>query len=57
MAATVDTKEQFPAGTEEKSIIEEQKLRIKAGAIKCEYSGSKATGWVLTTTWNVIGEQ
>ncbi|MCZ6664002.1 MAG: hypothetical protein O7B81_01720 [Gammaproteobacteria bacterium] len=33
------------------------RLLRKAGAIGNGCTGSKAKGWVLKTTWNVIGEQ
>lgn len=57
MPSTFPSKETFPAGTSEDQIKEEQRLRIKAGAISSNYKGSEADGWVLTTVWNVIGEQ
>ena len=57
MPGTVTTNESFPKGTTKTQIKEEQRLRIKAGAISCDYSGSASKGWTLTTVWNVIGEQ
>jgi hypothetical protein len=57
MPSTIDTKEQFPAGTTKAQVETEMKLRLKAGAINSKYTGSESEGWVLTTTWNVIGEQ
>ena len=36
---------------------EEQRLRIMAGAITSDYTGSVEEGWTLKTVWNVIGEQ
>lgn len=57
MPATFQTVETFKKGTKEKQIKEEQRLRIKAGAISSDYTGKEADGWTLTTTWNVIGEQ
>ena len=57
MAATFKTVEEFPKGTTEDQIKEEQRLRLKAGAITSRYEGSEEEGWVLTTEWNVIGEQ
>ena len=57
MPATFTQVETFPAGIDRSDIEEEQRLRIKAGAITSEISGTKASGWKLTTTWNVIGEQ
>ena len=57
MPATFTQVEEFPAGTEEARVKEEQRLRIKAGAISSEYEGSESEGWKLTTTWNVLGEQ
>ncbi len=57
MPATSATVEKFPPGTQEARIKEEQRLRLKAGAIKSEYDGSEGDGWALTTTWNVFGDQ
>jgi hypothetical protein len=57
MPATVDTNEQFPTGTAKAQMDAEVALRLKAGAISSKYTGSETEGWVLITTWNVIGEQ
>ena len=57
MPSTIDTVEHFPAGTTKAQVDREVELRLKAGAIQSKYGGSKSTGWTLTTTWNVIGEQ
>jgi hypothetical protein len=57
MPATIDTNEQFPAGTTKTQMDAEVALRLKASAISSKYTGSETEGWVLTTTWNVIGEQ
>ena len=57
MPATIDTNEQIPAGTTKAQMDAEVALRLKAGAISSKYTGSETEGWVLTTTWNVIGEQ
>jgi hypothetical protein len=57
MPSTIDTKEQFPAGTTKGHMDTEVQLRLKAGAISSKYKGNESEGWVLTTTWNVIGEQ
>jgi hypothetical protein len=57
MPATFTQVEEFPAGTPEAIVKEEQRLRITAGAITSEYDGSQSEGWKLTTTWNVLGEQ
>ena len=57
MPATIDTVEQFPAGTTTSQMDKEVELRVKAGAIQSSYVGSESEGWTLTTTWNVIGEQ
>lgn len=56
MPATVKTEESFPNGVSETQIKEEKSLRLRAGAIRCEYTGSVEDGWKLTTEWNVIGE-
>ncbi len=57
MPSTIDTSEQFPAGTTKAQMDKEVELRLKAGAITSTYTGSQAQGWTLTTTWNVFGEQ
>ena len=57
MPATIETYEKFPRGIAEPRIKEEQRLRLKAGAITSTYRGTERTGWTLTTVWNLIGEQ
>jgi len=57
MPATIDTKELFPPGTTESRMKKEVDLRMKACAIRSHYTGDKTNGWVLVTTWNVIGQQ
>ena len=56
MAATVTTQEKFDKSTSEKRLQKEIELRIKAGAIRSNFTKEDDT-WVLTTEWNVIGEQ
>ncbi len=56
MPSTISTEETFPAGVPEARIEEERDLRIAAGAIRSEYSGSEEDGWILRTEWNVIGQ-
>jgi hypothetical protein len=57
MPATFTTTETFPAPPATlHSVQDEQKLRIKAGAITSQIDPSDPTRFVLTTTWNVIGE-
>ena len=57
MPATIDTVEQFPAGTTTAQMDKAVELRLKAGAVQSNYVGSESDGWTLTTTWNVIGQQ
>ena len=57
MAKTTTDTDKFPAGTKEERVKNEQQSSLDAGAVKSSYSGSEAEGWVLKTTWNVIGEQ
>jgi hypothetical protein len=57
MPATIETYEKFPRGIAEPRLQEEQRLRLKAGAITSTYRGAERTGWTLTTVWNIIGEQ
>ena len=57
MNATFDTTENFPAKTSESQMDHEVKLRLRAGAITSKYTGSTTKGWVLTTTWNILGQQ
>lgn len=56
MAATITTKETFPSSVPKKSMDEEVRLRMASGAIRSTYEliGDE---WVLSTEWNVIGEQ
>jgi hypothetical protein len=57
MPATFDTTEIFPVPPATlASVQSDQQLRIKAGAITSKIDQSDATKFVLTTTWNVIGE-
>ena len=56
MAATFTTTEIFDESIPEEEMQKEVDLRIKAGAIRSEYS-KKNSSWILTTEWNVIGEQ
>ena len=57
MPGTFKSKESFPKETTEEQVKEEQRLRVKAGAIKSEYSRNEDGNWTLITEWNVIGEQ
>mgnify|MGYP003396131649 CR=1 FL=1 len=57
MPATIETHERFPRGVVEARLQEEQRLRLKAGAITATYRGSERAGWTLTTVWNVLGDQ
>ncbi len=57
MPAAFPTTETFSAGTPETQMKDEQRLRLRSGTIDSNFIGSVAEGWVLTTTWNVIGEQ
>jgi hypothetical protein len=55
--ATFRTTETFPIPpTTLQQVRDEQQLRIKAGAITSKIDQSDPTRFVLTTTWNVIGE-
>lgn len=56
MAATVTTKELFDGRISKEKMDIEVDLRIKAGAIRSSFKKEKGK-WVLTTEWNVIGEQ
>lgn len=57
MPATIVTEEQFPSGVTREQIEVAVQLRLKASAISSQFTGSEIEGWVLKTTWNVIGEQ
>lgn len=56
MPATVTTKEPLEAGIDEAALEREMKLRLKAGAIRCEVKEVDGKKF-LFTEWNVIGEQ
>lgn len=56
MPATVTTTEIFDGGIPEEDMQKEVDLRIRAGAIRSNFS-KKNNSWVLTTEWNVIGDQ
>lgn len=57
MPATITTTEKFDkSDTSEDDVKGLVELRIKAGAIRSTYS-SVGNTWVLTTEWNVIGQQ
>jgi hypothetical protein len=58
MPATTTTKELFPKATWSLAQVQaEQALRIKAGAVTSTIdSASDPANYVLTTVWNVIGE-
>lgn len=56
MAATVTTKETFDKSVTEENLQKEVELRIKAEAIRSTFTREDGT-WLLTTEWNVIGEQ
>jgi hypothetical protein len=58
MPATTTTTELFPKATVTLANVKnEQRLRIKAGAIRSTIdSTSDANNNILTTEWNVIGE-
>jgi hypothetical protein len=55
MPATVTTVEKFPLTTPQSDVEAERDLRIKAGAIRSTIT-KDAQNWILTTEWNVIGE-
>lgn len=55
MPSTITTTENFPIETEEERLLEEVRLRIKAGAIRSWYE-KQDESWMLYTEWNVIGE-
>jgi hypothetical protein len=57
MPATIETNEEFPK-TEYTAadMKKEASLRIKAGAIRSSHKSKNAGTWLLTTEWNVIGE-
>jgi hypothetical protein len=57
MPATTTTKELFAKATTTLTQVQQERdLRIKAGAIRSTIDASDATNYVLTTEWNVIGE-
>lgn len=56
MPATIETKEQFDGNTTTAQLDVEVQLRLKAGAIRATYKKEGAY-WILTTQWNVFGEQ
>jgi hypothetical protein len=57
MPATTTTRELFPKATTTLAQVQnEQRLRIKAGAIRSTIDQSDATNYILITEWNVIGE-
>ena len=56
--ATVTTTEEFAANTPESVRDKAVALRIKAGAIRSSFSGGGGDElWILTTEWNVFGQQ
>lgn len=57
MPASFETKETFPASVSQAQIDEEIRLRMKAGAIRSKAEKKSNGEWLLTTEWNVIGEQ
>ncbi len=56
MPATVKTVEYFEKDIKKEKIERERDLRIKAGAIRSKIK-EEPNRWVLTSEWNVIGEQ
>ena len=58
MPATTTTKESFSKATTTLTQVQnEQTLRIKAGAIRSTIdTTSDPNNYILTTEWNVIGE-
>lgn len=57
MPATTTTTELFSKALVTPADVQnEQRLRIKAGAIRSSIDGSDPTNFVLKTEWNVIGE-
>jgi hypothetical protein len=58
MPATTTTTELFPKATTTLAQVQnEMKLRIKAGAIRSSIdSTSDPNNYILSTEWNVIGE-
>lgn len=57
MPATFTTTETLPRPPATlQAVRNEQQLRIKAGAITSKIDQSDPAKFVLTTTWNVIGE-
>jgi hypothetical protein len=56
MPSTVTTKERFPKATTNRPDVEKQRdLEIGAGAIRSSIS-EDADNYILTTEWNVIGQ-
>jgi len=56
MPATFQTQEYFERSMTTSDMDEQVRLRIKAGAIRSNYS-DLSDKWLLETEWNVIGEQ
>lgn len=57
MPAIVETREEFPADTTEAEMQGEVDLRMRAGAIRSSYRKDEERNvWILTTQWNVIGD-
>ncbi len=54
LPATFFTTESFPGTTATARLNREVQLRLKAGAIRCNFrrAGKK---WIMQTEWNVIG--
>jgi hypothetical protein len=57
MPATFNTVETFPVPPATLATVQqEQALRVKAGCISSTIDQTDPKKFVLTTTWNVIGE-
>jgi hypothetical protein len=54
LPATITTTESFPANTATSRLDFEVQMRLRANAIRCNYSSVRGL-WVMVTEWNVFG--
>lgn len=57
MSGVVTTTETYPVPPATAASMQgEQQLRLQAGAVTCNIDSSDPTQFVLTTQWNVLGQ-
>lgn len=54
LPATITTTEAFPANTSVARLNFEREMRLRANAIRCNFSRVRGL-WVMVTEWNVFG--